>query len=78
MPRLEVGMLIETNYSGPYRIVEIERDCTCPLYLDELEMDDDAPPQPPHIHLVLSDPNGRGRYYLSHFIEETLLSIEKS
>lgn len=60
--KLEPGMLIKTNYSGPYRIVDIERGCTCPFYLDELNMED-PPAQPPHLHLTLSRPDGAGRYY---------------
>jgi hypothetical protein len=70
-------MLIRTNYSGPYRIKEIERGCTCPLYRDEIEMDD-PPPQPEHIHLVLTDPEGKGKYYLNHYIESELRSLDKS
>ena len=30
------GMLIKTNYSGPYRIKRIVRDCRCPSYLDRI------------------------------------------
>lgn len=75
--RLEPGMLIKTNYSGPYRILKIERGCTCPLYLDELDFDD-PPPQPPHIHLTLTNPDGSGRMYLNYFVEETLTSLQKT
>ena len=74
--RLEVGMRIKTNYSGPYRIKSITRDCTCPLYNPDYTKEN--PPTEPHIHLVLTDPDGRGESYLSHFIEETLLSIQKT
>lgn len=75
--RLEKGMLIKTNYSGPYRIIDIERGCTCPDYLDEIEMDD-PPPQPPHIHLTLSKPDGSGRFWLNGWDEETLTSLDKT
>ena len=75
--RLEPGMLIKTNYSGPYRIKEIERGCRCPLYIDTLDMDN-PPPQPEHIHLTLTNPDGTGRFYLNHYIEETLTSLDKS
>jgi nitrate/nitrite-specific signal transduction histidine kinase len=36
---LEIGMKIKTNYSDePYYITQIDRGCTCPSYLDEIEM----------------------------------------
>jgi len=72
--KLEKGMLIKTNYSGPYRILDIERGCTCSSYLDELNMDD-PPQQPKHMHLVLTRPDGTGRFWLNYFIEETMESI---
>lgn len=75
--RLEVGMLIRTNYSGPYRITKIERNCTCQLRTDE-DGDGDSKAWPPHLHLECSDPDGKGRFWLNGFIEETLQSIEKS
>ncbi len=76
--RLEIGMLIKTNYSdGPYRIIDIERGCTCPSYLDEIEMDD-PPPQPPHLHLVCTKANGPGKAYFNNIVEETLLSLDKT
>lgn len=75
--KLKKGMLIKTDYSGPYRIVEIERGCTCPLYLNEIDMDN-PPDQPPHIHLTLSRPDGSGRFWLGHYVEETLQSLYKT
>ncbi len=75
--KLNPGMLIKTNYSGPYRIAEIKRGCTCPLYLDELNSDD-PPPQPEHIHLVLTKPGASGKFYIGHFFEESLRSLQKT
>lgn len=75
--RLETGMLIKTNYSGPYRIKEVERACTCPSYLDEISMDD-PPERPPHVHLVVTKPDGKGVFWLNGFVEETLLSVDKT
>ena len=75
--KLQPGMLIRTNYSGPYRIVDVERGCTCPRYLDELDMDD-PPPQVPHIHITCTRPNGKGRYWLNNWDEKTLLSLDKT
>lgn len=75
--RLEIGMLIRTNYSGPYRIIDIRRGCTCSAYLDELDQDD-PPKGPPHIHLELTGPDGKGRFYLNRWDEENLQSLDKS
>jgi len=75
--RLEKGMVIKTNYSGPYRIAEIIRGCTCPSSLDEVNMVN-PPAQPAHLHLVLTKPDGSGKFWLGHFVEETLLSLQKT
>jgi len=75
--RPEPGMLIKTNYGGPYRIISVKRGCTCPSYFDELEMDE-PPERRPHLHLICSKPDGKGRYYLDDWDEESLLSLEKS
>ena len=75
--RIEKGMLIETNYSGPYRITEVKRGCTCPTYPDSMDMAD-PPPQPPHLHLATTRPDGTGRFGLNHFSEETSLSLQKT
>ncbi len=75
--KLELGMLIKTNFSGPYRVQKIERECTCPSYVDSINSAN-AKPQPPHIHLVLTNPDGTGRFYLGHFCEETLKSLWKT
>jgi hypothetical protein len=75
--RLEKGILIRTNYSGPYRIMDIRRGCTCPSYLDSIDMEN-PPAQRPHVDLVCSRPDGTGRFYLNGWIEGTLRSISKS
>lgn len=75
--RLEPGMLIKTNYSGPYRIKHVARDCVCPKYLDEINMDN-PPPQRPHIHLECSRQDGTGKFWLNGWDEETLQSLDKS
>lgn len=78
MERLTKGMLIETNYSGPYRIVSIRRGCTCPDPVDEINNPGDAKDRVPHIHLTLSNPNGKGRFWINGILEEKLRSIKKS
>ena len=55
----------------------ITRDCSCPLYHDETNMKN-PPAQPPHIHLVCTHPDGGGKFWLGHFVEETLLSLQKT
>lgn len=74
--KLEPGMLIKTNYSGPYRIKSIKRGCRCKLYSDTMKGIDRE--QPPHIHLTLTRPDGTGRFWMGHFYEGTLLSLNKT
>lgn len=83
MVKLEPGMLIETNYSGPYRIVSVSRGCTCkqPLALiNNMGDEDKVPDRPEHIHLVLTDPEETWRSdnyaYLNGYDEETLKSLD--
>lgn len=79
--KLEVGMLIETNYSGPYRIKTIERGCTCVHPLDQMNNmgnPDKQRAQAPHLHLVVTRPDGTGEFFLSYFDEETLLSLQQT
>lgn len=78
MTRLEPGMIIATSYeTGPYRILDIQRGCTCPEYVSSLE-GDDAPSQE-HIHLTLEHiqqkPGKRNRYWLNGYDEETLKCV---
>lgn len=76
--RLEVGMLIRTNYSREtMRILSIDRDCTCPNYLLSLEYKP-APPRRRHLNIVCTKPDGTGRFYLDGWDEQTLLSINKT
>ena len=76
--KLERGMLIQTNYSGPYRIKAVRRGCACQTYVNELN----GIPEPnrePHIHLTCTRPDGKGGdFYLPALNEETLLTLDKS
>jgi hypothetical protein len=67
--KLYPGMLIRTNYSGPYRIESIDRDCSCQSY---------PPNCRPHIHLTCTKPDGTDKFWLNGWDEETLLSLDKS
>jgi hypothetical protein len=71
------GMLIKTNYSGPYRIKSIKRDCTCPSYLDQINSRNPQQ-RPKHLEMVVTRPDGSGEFYLGGYIEETLQSLSKS
>ena len=71
-------MLVKTGYgTGPYRIKHIVRGCTCPCSLDKFNMQT-PPPSPPHVHMILSDPDGRGEFYLGWYDEDTLQSVARS
>ena len=54
---IEIGDIVRTSYgTGPFRVVEIKRDCDCPSYLAELKhgfMNGKAPRSKPHFHLTL-------------------------
>lgn len=75
---LREGMYVRTSYNtGPYLIVEIVRNCTCPSYHDDISMDN-PPPSAPHIHLRVKKPSDTPRnhpYYLGGYDEETLHSV---
>lgn len=78
--KLEPGMLIKTSYGEQhYRIKEVSRGCTCPNYVDTINMKN-PPDREPHIHIVCSDLNehSRSEYYLNCYNEETLHSLDKS
>lgn len=78
---IQVGDIFRTSYgSGPYRAVQILRGCTCPRYLDEIEMDD-PPPSRPHIHIVCRcvaprfDREANKDFYVNGYDETTLRSV---
>jgi len=74
--KLEPGMLIKTNFSGPYRIKAIKRGCRCQLHSNRMKGIDQN--QPSHIHLTMTRPDGTGRFWMGHFDEGTLLSLQKT
>jgi hypothetical protein len=71
MTRLFPGMLIKTNYSGPYKIKAVERNCICPHVFDDQ-------PRAPHLFITATDLDGQGEFYLDGFEDETLRSLEKT
>lgn len=75
--RLEIGMLIKTNYSGPYRIKKIIRGCTCQGYIETLSLRD-PPLGRPHIDIVCTRPDRTGVFYLNRWDEDTLRSLDKT
>jgi hypothetical protein len=75
---LEIGQIIKTSYdTGPYKIKEIVRGCTCTHILDEIESK--VAPLPPHLHLTLvgvgGDHNDGEVAYLGYYDEQTLQSV---
>lgn len=78
---IEIGDIVRTSYgTGPYRVVEIVRDCCCPAYLDTLNYRN-PPASPPHFHLTLvkadcpigkepQTPGGKGFYWLNGYAEK--------
>lgn len=76
MSELSPGMLIRTNYSGPYRVETVERGCTCPQY-DAAKGGPRSEASPPHIHLTCTLPEKpTEKRWLSHWDEETLQSLD--
>jgi hypothetical protein len=78
--KLEPGMLVKTIYGEQiFRIKEVHRNCTCPSYVDTINMEN-PPDRKPHIHLTCSDeePKSRTNSYLGDYDEKTLIDIEAS
>ncbi|MFA5376717.1 MAG: hypothetical protein WC455_13295 [Dehalococcoidia bacterium] len=77
--RLEVGMVVKTNYgTGPYQIVDIIRKCDCPHPVEEINNPSGARRSKRHIHLTCrhtNNPNKRDYSYLNGFDEKTLKSV---
>lgn len=78
--RLEVGMVIHTNYNESclYQIVEIQRDCRCPNYVELINNPSGARKSKPHMHItcrLAKSPEKRDLYHLSGYDEKTLRSV---
>ena len=67
---LNVGDIIKTSYgTGPYEILKIVWECTCPAYLSDK-------PTKKHIHLVLCTlGDKRDKFYLNQYDGGTLESV---
>ena len=73
--RLRVGMRVRTNYgTGPYRITHVSEECTCPSFLDSLELGNNAPKSKPHYHLACKKDGLRDKFYLNGY-DENLNSV---
>lgn len=74
--RLEVGMKFKTSYGDErwYWITDIERGCNCPLYVDEINMDN-PPNQPDHVHITCTDKKSKTPFYVNYYSEETLRHV---
>lgn len=76
MRRIEVGQILKTNYdTGPYRVVSIDRNCTCE---DPVDWDKHIV-LPPHLHMrlksIAADHNFGEDAWLNFYDEETLRSV---
>ncbi len=73
---LAPGDIIKTNYeTGPYRVVDVMRGCTCPNYVEELNAGrNKLPPAPEHIHVTCVKPDEEDRaknhYWINRYLEE--------
>ena len=73
---ISVGGVVRTNYgSGPYVVTSVSGPCTCPSFVDELNMDE-PPRSRPHIHMSCTDlKSGKSGYSLNGYDPETLQSV---
>lgn len=76
MGRIHNGMVVRTTYgTGPYRIVDFEKDCVCPSFTDAVTLGADAPNSRPHYHIVCRKVGeNKGFYYLNGY-DENLNSV---
>lgn len=67
------GMIVRTSYgTGPYKVLEVTHGCTCPSFLDSINLGKDAPPSKPHYHLVcrkVGGENKKSHFYLNGYDE---------
>lgn len=72
MSRYHNGMVVRTSYgTGPYEIIGVMGNCTCPSFLDSLEYGsrrEAPPPSKPHFHLTCRG-LGAKKYYLNGYDE---------
>lgn len=77
MDRIKKGMILRTSYgTGPYRVIELTKGCTCPSFTDAITLLGDAPPSKPHVHCSCRLVGERtGFYWLNGYDENTLRSV---
>ena len=74
MSRFHKGMVVRTSYgTGPYRVHSFTEGCTCPSFLDTINMRN-PPPSAPHSHIVCKIDGKSGNYYLNGY-DENLNSV---
>lgn len=69
MERVHNGMVIRTSYgTGPYRVVAFTENCTCPSFMDAVNLGQDAPPSRPHYHFLCRKiGEHKGFYYVNGY-----------
>lgn len=76
MSRYHEGMIVRTSYgTGPYRVVDIIRDCQCPSFTDAVSLLAEAPPSSPHVHLICRKVGERTGFYYLNGYDENLRSV---
>ena len=66
---ISLNQVVRTSYNtGPYRIVQISSECTCPSFLDNINSLTPCESEP-HFHLTVTDvePTRRGYSYLNGY-----------
>lgn len=76
MGRVHTGMVIRTSYgTGPYRIVDFTKDCTCPSFMDTVNLGKDAPLSRQHYHFLCRKVGEAKDFYHVHGYDENLNSV---
>lgn len=85
--QLAVGDVVKVPHngydSGPYKIIKVSEPCTCPSYVDSINMRN-PPAREEHYHFTCEAAHeapahyhrGRGNYYLDSFDNLVLLRAE--
>lgn len=66
---VKIGAVVKTNYgTGPYKITKMHGPCTCPTYVDSINMEN-PPPTREHYHLtcrIVGEEKRGDDYYLGY------------
>lgn len=75
---IKEGIIVRTSYgTGPYKILEVKHGCTCPSFIDAINLGSAATASKPHCHCIcrsLNEPDKRKHFYLNGY-DENLNSV---